>query len=863
MGPSGRASPCFGTATCSAAGENLPPSSRTRSLRHRPLPDRSRRALGTALIVGAALCLALAAAGLVLGPPWRQAGRLAVLGPSAPSRLYARPRIVELGEQSTPEELEAHLRAVGYWHGVFPGEPSSGAFQRAGDGLRIGRREVPRPDGEAPLPAATVEVRWADGRVSGLGVDGRAVERLALEPALLASLYDESLTEHRPIRWQRLPRHVRQAFLAAEDDRFHRHLGLSLPGILRAAWANLRAGEIVQGGSTITQQVTRTAFLRRGRSWSRKLHEALLAPLIELRNSKETILRAYLDGVYLGSRDGVSLIGVGAAARAFFGKDAADLTLAEAALLAAVVASPGRFDPFVHPEEARARSDTVLARLAELEWQSEAAVHRARAEPLVLVPWRPRARQAPHFVSHVVATLEGEGHGVLGGTGHTVFTSLVERDQRLAEAALREGLAELATDGGGSAGESSPLEAALVSMDPQSGEVLAWVGGRDWERSQFDRVAQARRQAGSAFKPIVYAAALTGGGVQPHHLVADAPLTVELSGTRWRPENDDGAFRGLVTVRRALESSLNVPTVRVALHTGLPAIVEMARLLGIESPLEPVPALALGAFEVSPLELCRAYATLAAGGLRPTVRPVLALSDRAGMPILDLPPPAATKALDPIVDFKLTSMLLGVLERGTGASAGRLGVTGHVAGKTGTSDGGRDAWFAGFTPGRATVVWVGHDEPRPTRLSGSRAALPIWARFHRQVEPPAERPILEMPAELEWVRVDRTTGLLATGDCPEVVAEPLQPWEAPRRSCPLLHGRPGLGPTIPDLRLARPVAAAAADGPEGGLVPSDGAGRELVWLDRDGRWILTQRRLLPPGASRTREVVRRSPPLRP
>ena len=820
-------------------------------MRHPPLPDPSRRALGTALIVGGALCLALAAAGLVLGPPWRQAGRLAALSPSEPSRLYARPRVVELGERSTPEELEAHLRAVGYWHGAFPGEPSPGAFQRAVDGLRIGRREVPRPDGEAPLPAATVEVRWADGRVSGLGVDGRAVERLALEPALLASLYDESLIEHRPVRWQQLPLHVRQAFLAAEDDRFHRHLGLSLPGILRAARANLRAGEIVQGGSTITQQVARIAFLRCGRSWSRKLHEALLAPLIELRNSKETILRAYLDGVYLGSRDGVSLIGVGAAARAFFGKDAAELTLAEAALLAAVVASPGRFDPFVRPEAARARRDRVLARLAELGWQSEAAVRRARVEPLVLVPWRPRARTAPHFVSHVVAGLEGEGLGDLGGRGYTVFTSLVEGDQRRAEAAVREGLAELAADGDGSAGESSPLEAALVSMDPQSGEVLAWVGGSDWERSQFDRVAQARRQAGSAFKPIVYAAALAAGGVGPHHLVADAPLTVELSGTRWQPENDDGAFRGLVTVRRALESSLNVPTVRVALHTGLPTIVETARRLGIESPLEPVPALALGAFEVSPLELCRAYATLAAGGSRPTVLTVLALSDREGLPNVDLPSPGATKALDPIVDFQLTSMLRGVLERGTGAAAGGLGVAGDVAGKTGTSDGGRDAWFAGFTPGRATVVWVGHDEPRPTRLSGSRAALPIWARFHRQVEPPPERPILEMPAELEWVRVDRTTGLLATGDCPEVVAEPLQPWEAPRRSCPLLHGRAGLGPTISDLR------------PAGGLMPRDGAGRELVWLERDGRWILTQRRLLPPGASRTREVMRRSPPLRP
>jgi len=748
-----------------------------------PRPGRRAAIVCAALVSAIVVCAALLALDRTA---WLQLRSFASYEPSSPSRVYARPIEIEQGTTVSRARLVRALESLDYARLDEDPLPTS-AFRSTRRGLTIHRRSSPLPDGST-LPAAEVEIEWRGSTVARLRVDGAPARRAILDVPLLATLYGREMRECRPVALDELPRHVVQAFLAAEDARFFDHPGVSLPGVLRAAWINVRSGELRQGGSTITQQLVKNLFLSRERTISRKLRETWLAVFLERSYPKTRILEAYLNEIYLGASDGANLIGVGAGARAYFGKEPAELSLVEAATLAGMVAAPGAFDPLRRPAESARRRNWVLDQMVSCGWVTADEAASAKASQ---APPRPSrlGRHAPYFVDAALA--EARARFAVTepyATGLELFTTLDWLDQRDAEQAVRDGLTALEDQRERArASAAHPLQAALVSLEPHTGALRAWVGGRDYERSPFDRARQARRQLGSVFKPVVYAAALASGAARSYDLVFDTPLVVEYGADPWVPRNDDRQFRGVVTVREALESSLNVPTVRVALATGLAAVRDLAVELGLTASLEAHPSLALGGFEASPLDVASIYAAFAAAGETSPIHGLEVVLDRQRRTLPAAALPDHERVLSREVAFEVTSLLQGVVDRGTGNAARRLGLQDEVAGKTGTSSNRRDAWFAGYAPDRVAVVWVGYDDGVPTRLSGSAGALPIWTQFMLGARPPQGYPAFESPASVRSVWLDPRTGLQATERCPESLREVIPLEVLPPPSC-WVHG---------------------------------------------------------------------------
>jgi penicillin-binding protein 1B len=712
------------------------------------------------------ICLLAALLGSVwlLWPYWRFSEQFADHTAIQPSRLYGRSQVLTVGAPGDLKALRAELESQGYSLNrdrvLSPGE-----FEVVARRLRAFVRAYPTPEGWDR--GGELEVETSGWRISALRWHGKPVERVLLEPPLLASFYGAERKERRPVGLEALPEELLNAVLAAEDAKFYKHSGLSATGILRAAWVNLRGGEIRQGGSTLTQQLVKNLFLTHERTLARKSREAVLAVLLDLRFEKDEILTAYLNEIYWGQSHGVNLMGVGAAAWAYFGRYPHRLTLCESALLAGMIRSPGGYSPITRPEK-----------------RAEAA----RAEPLCVSPQPVGVRRAGYFADAMALEAERRyGIDTLADSGHLLISTLNGADQQQAEKAITWGMQALEEGWEKGRKTSGPLQGALVSIDPRSGAILAYVGGRDYSASQFDRAGQAQRQTGSAFKPVVYATAFEDRRASPTSLLEDAPLTVALAGREWSPQNSDSEFRGWVTVRTALEDSLNVPTARLGMYVGLPRVVEVARDLGIESRLQPVPALALGAFEVTPVELASVYATLASGGVRRETYGLEAVLDRDGNHVEGRPLAEPQRALSPEATYLLTSVLQGVIDRGTGSSARVQGMTDPLAGKTGTTNDRRDSWFAGFSPDRTTLVWVGYDDNSTTRLSGARAALPIWARFTYKVRPPGGYPTIPQPTGVATAVIDPLSGELATDDCPQVLTEVFRQGELPAEVCSL-HG---------------------------------------------------------------------------
>ncbi len=774
---------------------------------------RDRRIALGALLVGAVLAVA---AVVSIWPYWQLAGRFETLPRVEPSRLYGRPLRLLAGVAMRPEQLVERLEALSYHpageRGLLPG-----TYHRGGERVTILRRRFRAPAGDGGGGLLVCDFRGA--RLTALELDGRAIAEALLDPPLLATWYGPELMERRPTPLGEIPGDVARAVLAAEDAGFFEHPGISASGILRALWANWTGGEIRQGGSTVTQQLVKNLYLTSERTVTRKLREAMLAGILEWRYSKEQILEAYLNQIFWGRSGSANLIGIGAAAWAHLGKRPEELDLAEGALLAAMIKSPVDFSPIRRPAAARARRDFVLGRLAELGWISREEAAAAAERPLPTREIQLSRRRAPYFVDAVATEVERRfAVTTLADGGLSVFSTLDLPDQEAAERAVTQGLAGLEEKSAKARQKSDQFQAALVSLEPATGAVRAWVGGRDWRESQFDRVALARRQAGSAFKPLVYAAAFESGVATPGTLLEDAPLAVESGGRMWTPANDDDQFRGWVTARVALEQSLNVPTARLAISTGLPRIVDLARACGISTRLRPVPAMALGAFEVVPVELATAYATLAARGVRPPVHRVSAVFDRAGQPLPGEPLPAPQRVLSAQTAYLVTTLLQGVVDYGTGRATRGLGLADPIAGKTGTTNRGRDNWFAGYTPERVTLVWVGFDDDSPTPFSGSRAALPIWTRFTLAVRPPNGFAPFTAPAGIRVVLIDPATGELATDRCPEVLSEAFPEDRIPRAVC-YLHGG----------RFARPLDESVAAERE---AEREGEGGIRSWLRR-------------------------------
>ena len=677
--------------------------------------------------------------------------------------IYAAPQVLRPGIHVGAIDLAGLLGRLGYQETrVQPTGP--GQFRRGGGAWDIALRPPAATVGDKP---PRVRLELSGDRIARIRRGQVEVDSLTLEPEVLTSAGVVPGEAYRPVRLAEVPPALRNAVLAAEDERFFEHGGLDARAVIRALWSNLRAGRVVEGGSTITQQLVKNRLLTPERTFVRKAQEAWLSTVFEWRYSKEEILEAYLNEVYLGHWGSGPVRGMGAASRVYFRKEPGQLTAGEAALLAGMIRAPNALSPAVSVDRARSRRDTVLARMRDLGSLTPADHDRARREVVRAPSGPPPGLIAPYFVDYVQQEIARRGEEDWG-QGESVITTLDVALQRFAEAAVTRGVDDLETrfprlrprQGG------DRVQVVVVAVDPTTGGIRALVGGRDYRTSQFNRAALARRQPGSAFKPFVFLAGLAPRENGPAFTLAshveDAPITITVDGKEWTPRNYSDRYEGEVSVRRALEASLNGATVRVAQTVGLTAIIDVARRMGIESDLRPVPAMALGAFEVTPLELARAYLPLAAGGL---ARPVTALAPDGR----EVEPPR--QAVSPAEAYLLTAALQGVIDSGTGAGVRAQGLTGPVAGKTGTTNDGRDAWFVGYATNLVALVWVGFDDGRPLGLSGSEAAAPIWTDFMKRAigaYPPAP---FEAPAGVSIARIDPTTGRRASEACPQAVNE--------------------------------------------------------------------------------------------
>lgn len=676
--------------------------------------------------------------------------------------IYAAGQPLSRGVQVRMIDLAGTLARIGYVETKT--QPAArGQFRRTPAAWDIALR-----DG-----SGRIGLEISDERIARVTRDGLPTDGAALDDEVLTGVGEQAAEDYRPIQLAEAPKVLVDAVLAAEDHRFFHHGALDLRGVTRAAWTNARGGRVTQGGSTITQQLVKNRLLSPERSLARKLREAWLSALVEWRYSKAQILEAYLNEVYLGQRGPLAIRGVGAAARAYFAKEAHQLTPAEAALLAGMIRAPNTYSPVLNPARARERRDTILGRMRELRLLDADAYERARREPVRALARPGPGQAAPYFADSVRQELEAKYDG-----GARVVTGLDLTLQRFAENAVARGLDQLETRYARLRRRDARarLQAALVALDPATGEIRALVGGRDYEASQFNRASLARRQAGSAFKPFVYLAALRPrDGAPPFtaaSMIDDSPLTIMVDGKPWSPRNYEERYEGRVSVRRALEQSLNSATVRLSQAVSLPAVVETARTLGFEGNLAPVPAVALGAFEVTPLDMAGAYSAFASGGIRPgAIRAVREVyrADGTRMPPAQDRPPASV--ISPAEAYLMTSLLQGVVRSGTGASVRALGVSGDIAGKTGTTNEGRDAWFVGYSSNLLAVVWVGFDDGQAHGLSGAQAAVPIWAEFMRQALGAYPAPPFTVPDGISFADIDATNGKLARSACPLVVRE--------------------------------------------------------------------------------------------
>ena len=738
-----------------------------------------------ALAAAAGAAAALAAAGLAAV---RYAdSRLAplVTGSVAPpytTRVFGAPKRIRVADPLGPAELRERLKRLGYTQGI----PDRPGIYREESLDPAGRRfEVQLRDFERPFVQATprrIRIDLLDGRVASLVLAENGVPLLeaVLEPEALYEVSSQGRVRRRPLKPGEAPRWMMDAVVSIEDRRFREHGGVDIKGILRAAARNLRRGRVSEGGSTLTQQLAKNLFLSHQRTFKRKAKEAALALYLEGRYSKEDILRLYLDTVYFGQDGPVGVFGLAAAAKLFFDKEPSRLSLAECAALAGLLASPGRYDPRRDPEAALARRRVVLAAMRREGAITPAEERAAGVEVLRLgggAGSRPRA--ADYFLAWVERQID-ERHpdDHLMARGITIHTTL---DPWLQESARK-------------AVSRAKHQAALVALDPRDGAVLAFVGGKDYATAPFDRATKALRQPGSAFKPIVYAAALTGQAGRPEAVTAatlldDSSRTWTTAGGTWTPRNYDRVYRGQVPLRLALAQSLNAATIDLASRVGTTRMIETARHLGLMGELRPELGLALGNSEVTLLELTGAYCAFDNGGRRIEPHGIDAVLAADGS-VIEARRPDPLSVLSEPEAYLVTDLLREVVRTGTARPLARRGLAGVSAGKTGTTDDGKDAWFIGFTPWLVCGVWTGEDLPRPLPITGASAALPVWADFMVSALPAALlKPDIEdpwpRPAAIQEAEIDPASGLLAHAGCPARRPEIFAPGTLPASECPL------------------------------------------------------------------------------
>jgi penicillin-binding protein 1B len=694
--------------------------------------------------------------------------------------LYAAPRPLKTGSNLTLSSLKSYLDGIGYVESSKEADPKRGRYFVKDNSIEI------RTSSDAVINS----VRQFPSLLVKFGADGKGITKITdvdtkrnldstmLEPEMITAVSNEKRQRQKLVSFKDLPQDYVNAVLAIEDRQFFEHPGINLRGIFRALWRDVGEGELQEGGSSITQQLVKNFFLTPERTPKRKLQEMMIALVLETKLSKQEIFQLYANEIYMGQSGSYSINGVGEAASAYFGKEVVNLSLPESAFLAGLIRGPSLYSPYRDLERAKARRNQVLDSMVESGFISRDRADQAKASEAKIQPkHRALNEGAPYFIDYLQEKLASQFAGRdLARQSYRVYTTIDVDLQRAAEKAVNETLVELDKIFAKRRKNPVPpgtLQAALVAIDAKNGDILAMVGGRDYEKSQLNRAVDAHRQPGSVFKPIVYATAINSAFegpaddvITPASMFLDAPETFYYGGGKtYAPENYGKAYSNHdVALRTGLVRSLNVVTVRVAEKIGFLKIARMAERLGLPRP-QPLPAVALGTAEATPLEVARAYTAFANRGYLIEPRVLRTVTNSDGVVESEVKP-EPRQVLRPEVSWLMTSLMQDVIDHGTAARARSMGFKSTAAGKTGTS---RDGWFAGYTPNVVCVVWVGFDDNSELGLEGSQSALPIWTRFMSQAL--AMRPDLggqSFPeaAGVVEAEIDPSTGMLATEQCP-------------------------------------------------------------------------------------------------
>jgi len=662
---------------------------------------------------------------------------------SVPARVFAAPLELYVGAPISANDLEEELQRLHYHRGETAAGP--GVYRRTGNAFDVLARRARFID-EVREPQL-VSIHADGASITGMRQgDGADLPVFRLEPPVIGSVFPIHGEDRLVVAPADVPPLLRKGIKLIEDRRFDEHHGVDAFGVLRAIFANLRAGRVVQGGSTLTQQLVKNYFLSDEQTFGRKATEAVMALRLEAHYSKEEILVAYLNEVYLGQDGDRAIHGFGLGSEYYFAKPLGELEVGEMALLIGLVKGPSYYDPRKHPDRAITRRNLVIKELADVHLIDSAAAKRASASPLGLRP--PGGSYVPAYIDLVRRHLKRDyAEADLAAAGLSIYTSLDSRAQAAAERALAQNLSRL--DGRNRTGH---LEGAVIVAEPNSGDVVAVVGGREAGTGGFNRALDARRPIGSLVKPAVYLTAIETGRYTAASLIEDAPVEMKLAdGSIWAPQNFEHEVYGQVTLARALAESLNLATVKLGMDVGLGKVVDTLQRLGLETSTPLNPSLLLGTVEMSPLEVVQVYTSLANGGFRARLRAVHAVLDEQGralkrfkVQVESVAPPAAV--------YQIDRMLMLVPTRGTARdAAARLPKGLVIAGKTGTSSDTRDSWFAGFTGSYLSVAWVGYDDNHVTGLTGAAGAMPVWADTMARLKPVSYQPVTPDLVEDRWI----------------------------------------------------------------------------------------------------------------
>ena len=719
------------------------------------------------------------------------------------AKIYALPRVVRDGEKADAKQIAEELRRAGY--ADKQGESSLGTYHLTKSGIEI----IPGAESYHAPEAARITI--AGGQVSQITSRGNELSAYELEPQLVTALFDaEQRSKREVVKYNDIPPLMVQATLAIEDRRFFEHSGVNYLRMLEAAWIDLMRGRQSQGGSTITMQLSRGFFLTPEKTIKRKLTEMLIAEELEHKFTKQQIFEFYANWVDLGQRGSFAISGFAEASKAYFNKDLKDITLPEAALLAGLIQRPSYLSPYRHPERAMERRNVVLETMVETHAITRDQADKAKAVPLKLAPPNVEASDAPYFVDMVREQLIGKfSDNELNDSSYRVYTTLDPGLQKAAAQSVEMGIklvddqvkkmrtkkvrvgkkVETKVENGPQA------QVALVALDPHTGAVLALVGGRDYGWSQLNH-AVAKRPTGSIFKPFVYAAAMntaldgSPNVITPASTVMDEASTFAYGDSIYEPRNYKEEYHGEVTLRYALAMSLNNATVKVAEEVGYDKVADLARAAGIAS-VKATPAMALGSYDASPLDMAGAYTVFGNNGAR--LSPILLRSVRSGKgDVIANYNTDQKTVMDSRIAYVMTNMMEGVINNGLGYTAVRLrGFTPPAAGKTGSS---HDGWFAGYTSNLLCIVWVGYDDYSDLRLSGAQTAAPIWAEFMKKASTLpmySDMRAFSQPAGVVDVELDKATNRLATPNCTDDYVSAFVAGTEPRDTCETQQGIKG------------------------------------------------------------------------